>query len=357
MGLIEKNTTIGDCVYIDKDSPIPKLNKYYHNQMLFHGEAVTKFRIDDTPMFLPQQTKCFQARHDILMNLPVFLVHYINLPQLEFSESMKKEAKILINPITDRCVSLLEQDYTISPYYSNEFARQDIKTEPAVYLCKGLPINDIQSDFLKILGRYYFLISNKFSTEYEIDSSDEQRTITGFTINFFPNPNLESNEIYSSLDDDDKISNYFSDDHTRLTPTEFEAFDEIKNKNVGGKFATRYEYYGHNDTFIVADYYLKWILGLNIFSSIEKKMIQMNFEQSEQYEDESKDTEHDDKYEDFSRPFKKEIKGELRSIANGKAALILSRPYREVEPYLGRWTKILIEEKESWGYFRGDDDD
>ena len=83
----------------------------------------------------------------------------------------------------------------------------------------------------------------------------------------------------------------------------------------------------------------------------------MNFEQSEQYEDESKRDEHEDAYEDSSRPLKKEIKGELRSIANGKAALILSRPYREVEPYLGRWTRILIEEKESWGYFRGDDDD
>jgi len=345
IGLLEKNPSIGDIVFISESSEIPNLDQYNYDQMKLHGQAVTHFRIDETPFDIPVETKCLQARYDILNNLPLFLVHYINMSQTGFSNSMKDESREMINPIIDKCISLVERDYTNSPYYSKEFAKKYPSSNPGIYLCKGLPLNDIRFEFLRILGRYYFMVSNKFSTKYRIDSCKEQKIITDFVTSFFPKSPIKNDELDKSIDKNSIIDFQWGSDKA-LGKKIIDRIRKISKSSDGAKFSTRYEYYGHNDPFIISNYYIEWIFGLELFSKIEKTIIQTNFDESEDYEEESKSMNHEDAYEERAFPFKKEIKGQLRRTKKGNPIITLDESYSKMRPFKGRRVRILIEDAE-----------
>jgi len=346
---LEKFPEIGDCAFIKETDKIPNMDQNNYYEMVYHGQPVKHFRIDETPTGIPVETNCLQARYDIFNNLPIFLVHYINMPQLEFSKSMKDEARKIINPIIDKCISTVQQNYISSPYYSNKFAEKHGSSEPEVLLCKGLPLNDIHFEFLRTLGRYYFLISNKFSKDYKIDSCNEQKIISDFVTSFFLKSTIANDRLSNSIDRV-SIQNYQMGRHHFLEEKTIERIKSVMNDSDGFKFSTRYEDYGHNDPFIVSSYYIKWIFGLELFSNIEKTIIQANFDESHDYEDEAPDRNYEygeDAYEKHSYSSKKIFKGTLWKNLEGKPVILLNEPFSKIRPYKGRPIRISIDDVES----------
>jgi len=347
---LEKFPEIGDCVFIKETDKIPNLDRNNYDEMTYHGQSVKHFRIEETPIGIPDETKCLQARYDILNNLPLFLVYYINMSQTEFSKSMKDEAKKIINPLIDQCISIMGSDYTSSPYYSNKFAENYGSSEPEVLLCKGLPLNDIHFEFLRTLGRYYFLISNKFSKGYKIDSCKEQKIISDFITSFFPKSTIRNDRLSNSIDRV-SIQNYLMGRHHFLEENTIERIKSVMDDSDGFKFSTRYEYYGHNDPRIISNYYIKWIFGLELFSNIEKTIIQANFDESDDYEDEAPDRNYEygeeDAYEKHSYPSKKTFKGTLWKNLKGKPVILLNEPFSKIRPYKGRRIRISIDDVET----------
>jgi len=347
---LEKFPEIGDCVFIKETDKIPNLDQNNYDKMTHYGQPVKHFSQDETPIVIPVETKCLQARYDILNNLPLFLVHYINMSQTEFSKSMKDESRKIINPIIDKCISMMGSDYTNSPYYSNKFAEKYGSSEPGVLLCKGLPLNDIRFEFLRTLGRYYFLISNEFSKGYKIDSCNEQKIISDFVTSFFPKSTITNDRLNNSIDKDSIINYQISSRHHFLKKNTLARIKNVMQKSDGVKFSTRYEYYGHNDPFIISNYYIKWIFRLDLFSNIEKTIIQTNFDESEDYEDEAKDRSYEgdeDAYEKHSYPSKKIFKGTLWKNLEGKPVILPKESFSKIRPYKGRPIKIVIDDIET----------
>jgi len=121
-----------------------------------------------------------------------------------------------------------------------------------------------------------------------------------------------------------------------------ERLEEV-HKLLGGKFAKKFDRYGNNDPFLVANYYNEWIFGLGLFSLLEKRVIQTYLDETEAYEIESKNTDHNDELEEVDYSTWKDFRGRLYPASEGRAKIILSNSFHEVKSHVGRWTRILIE--------------
>jgi len=212
-------------------------------------------------------------------------------------------------------------------------------------MVKANPINDTSAEFLRVLGRYYFSISHKFSS-YKIDSCKEHEIISEFVKSFYQKSNI-SNDKFSEKLTVDLIKKYFLTienlDKRIFTRGILKRIHEAK-ETTAWKFSKRYERYANNDPFIIANYYKEWVFSLGIFSHLEKRIFEAFAEDSEEYEQESKHTDHDDPLEEVDYETWKDFKGKLHRTSDGKAAILLDKKYSEVESHAGRWTRILIEE-------------
>jgi len=255
----------------------------------------------------------------------------------------------IIQPIMVDCIKKIQKEYSESPYYSNKFLSSQ-KTNTKISLIRELPIKDLSAEFLRILGRYYFTISKHFSKNMKIELCKEQKIITTFIQNFFPQSKIPDDELSKSITDEIFIQ-YLSGDrkHIIFKDGMIERINQI-SKNLGGKFGWKFDRYGDNDTYIIYKYYTEWLytqLGsfddkFILFSQLEKNFIKNCREWNDDYEDESRYMEHEDPLENPSPG--DEIKGRLVQLADGSQAIKFSLDYKNLEPYQGRKIRILIEE-------------
>jgi len=242
-----------------------------------------------------------------------------------------------------------QNDYTDSTCFSRQF-KKDCKSPTCVYLLRGLPLSDVFPEFLKILGRYYFAISKKFSKDMKIESCKEQKIITTFIPKFFPQSKIPDDDLSKSITDEIFIQ-YISGDRKNKIFKEgmIKRLNQI-SKNLGGMFYKKFDRYGDNDPYIIHKYYTDWLytqLGsfddkFVLFSQLEKNFIKNCREWNDDYEDESRYMEHEDPLENPSPG--DEIKGRLVQLADGSPAIKFSLDYENLEPYQGRKIRILIEE-------------
>ncbi|MGI0026564.1 MAG: hypothetical protein ACREAD_01810 [Nitrosopumilaceae archaeon] len=340
--LLDKDLVTGDCFSWHVTDQIP-LDGYHMRELELWKQVIgyTKEfeRFDGAP-----NAFCLQARYDIIKNLPSFLVNYINDPQNEFSDSVKDECMKIIYSVMTRCFQMLQRDYTNSPYYSNQFY-DNHKINTRISLVRGLPLPDLQAEFLRIIGRYYFLISKNYSKNGAIDSCDEQRIISRFVQNFFPKSKIPNDKMSESITVDHIVEYWLDNQKPRrkfFKSGMIERLDEV-HKALGGKLAKKFDRYGNNDPFIVANYYNEWIFSLGLFSLLEKRIIETYLDETEKYEKESKTMDHNDPLEALDYSGWRDFKGHLYKTSDGKAKIILNLPYSEVIPHLGRWMMVLTE--------------
>jgi len=122
-----------------------------------------------------------------------------------------------------------------------------------------------------------------------------------------------------------------------------ERLDEV-HQSTGGKFAKKFNKYGNNDPFIIADFYNNWTFTLGIFSLLEKRIIQTYLDGTEEYERESKTMDHDDPLEEVDYSTWKDFRGKLYKTSDDGAEIVLDKKYSQVKSHVGRWARILIEE-------------
>lgn len=226
-----------------------------------------------------------QARHDILEKLPFFLINHIK-KQNSFSKVTKNEGLGMVSKYSIICSELLQKNYLYSPYYSEKFAKQ-LKRTTQVFLEKGIYTSDIEIDFLKTLGRYYFLISLKYSSDLKIDSSKEQIKISKFVQSFYSS-NIQNNDLTTkSIGRNEKakkdleiLDEDFHEYLTGLGPFDYIEEDTLKtlkkiDKSFGGRFIRKFKLNLQSDPIEVTYYYAEWLFKLGIFSTLEQKMIDL----------------------------------------------------------------------------------
>lgn len=346
VGLIKQNPTVGDCLHISKNENIPNLNKKNYNRIIVWRRFIELIEQKKGKVV---DVYSVQARYDLLKNLPTFLLNYINDPQNDLPDSVKKEYTKICEPIINECIVIQQNDYTDSTCFSRQF-KKDCKSPTSVYLLRGWPLSEVTPEFLRILGRYYFAISKKFSKDMKIELCKEQKIITTFIQNFFPQSKIPDDELSKSITDEIFIQ-YLSGDrkHRIFKEGMIERINQI-SKNLGGIFGRKFDRYGDNDTYIIYKYYTEWLytqLGsfddkFILFSQLEKNFIKNYREWNDDYEDESRYMEHEDPLENPSPG--DEIKGRLVQLADGSQAIKFSLDYENLEPYQGRKIRILIEE-------------
>jgi len=344
LDIIEKFPEVGDCFQISKKSKIPRLSKYYQREMQYNSRLLG-YTVDYQSPKNPSQAYCLQARYDLLRNLPIFLVDYVNKPTNGFSKIVKNEAMKIIQPILFDCIQKVQSDYTESPYYSNKYLESQ-KQILAISVIKGTPLQDTSAEFLRILGRYYFLISEKLSN-FDIDSCKEHKIISEFVRSFYPKSRIRDDKLSDSLTEDPITDYWFGDEKyrkQRLTKEMIKRLDEV-HECLGGKFAKRFDKYENNDHYAITDYYYNWIFTLGIFSRLEKRIIQLYFKDLEEDQRKSKQEDHDEILDLQTIVKQKDFKGKLYKTSKGQAVIYLDKKYSEVESHVGRWTRILIEEK------------
>lgn len=333
----------GDCFSLEGKEKIPKLSKYYQNEIEL-WKRVVGYTIDFDRRGIIANVYCLQARYDILRNIPIFLVNYVNDPVNGFSKTVKDELMIIVQPILIECMKKLQKDYSKSPYYSTKFLESQTGNIE-ISLVNGLPLENISAEFLRILGRYYFLISKKLS-KYQIDSCKEQKAISEFVRCFYSKSKIPNDKLSESLTEELIIEYWLDNQKPRkrfFKEGMLERLDEV-HRALGGKFAKKFDRYGNNDPFIVTNFYNNWIFTLGIFSLLEKRIIQTYLEGTEEYEIESKTMDHNDPLEEVDYSTWKDFRGKLTRTSDGEARIVLDKPYSNVKPHVGRWARILIEE-------------
>lgn len=277
LNLLEKNPSIGDCYINDiKNKRITKFSKKF---AIYFQQEADSIRKTNEEKYLDVYT--LQARHDLLEKLPLFLYDYVYDPDNGLTK-VKEECLKSCNPFIERCLQILQGNYSNSPFFSN-FWGYECKSNTRIWRGRGQIIPNIESEFLKILGRYYFLISKELANKFKIDSCNEQKTISNFTMAFYPRSKvmIGFDPIKKQLVESDDLYNYkwktISDLNTSQFPIPIpedidEGFDTLGNRLMHGFYDDDF-----NDPAGVVEYYLNWIISLKILSSLELGMIIITF--------------------------------------------------------------------------------
>jgi len=340
---VEKFPETSDCFEISKIDKIPKLTKFYFNQMRYLARTVG-YTIDYQSPKNPPEVYCLQSRYDLLRSLPVFFVNYVTDQTNGFSKKGRDEAMRIIEPIMFDCITKIRINYSKSPYCSNEFLKTR-KEITKISMIKAEPIQDIPAEFLRILGRYYFLISEKLS-KWEFNSCKEQKIISEFVKSFYPKSKIPDDKLSESISEE-QIEKYWFDNHKPrkrfFKKGMIKRLDEV-HECLGGKFAQKFDKFRFNERFFVSDYYNNWIFTLGIFSLLEKRVIQTYFDVIEEDGRMATLEDHDEPLDELDRIEQKDFIGKLHKTSKGQAVIFLDKKYSEVEPHIGRRTRILIEE-------------
>lgn len=221
-----------------------------------------------------------KARHDFLKELPLFLTTYLNLPKRNYSKQVKEESIKILTPIFLRSLTILNAEYSESLNVSKNAKELIHKTAPKdsavfVYLIKSPPMPNLEVEFLKILGRYYYSISKQFSKNMEFDSSKEQKLVSTFITSFYDvkdseidsKEELNSDEIKKIISLNDEL-NLFRDKDAMLIEYGFDK-DSIAIKLL--KSFTKEG--GEDDAVHILLYYWKLFFKLGIFTKREQQVM------------------------------------------------------------------------------------
>lgn len=213
--IIEKTPMVGDCflpsmndkrIYDWVRDYVPELPDRLPGGFLYYDRvqktAYARFGLTEVIHVL-------KSRYHFLKNLPVFLIHYINHEYGDLSQQVREKCLMIALPYMIRCISLMQQEYRI-PFYSNQLLEYRKQSQP-----KGTKFTrdinyregDIDVDFLRILGRYYFMwCCEKENFEYDNDST--KKIIRSFIKTFIVQDNsddlAEKIDESNSHDEDDK---------------------------------------------------------------------------------------------------------------------------------------------------------
>lgn len=212
-----------------------------------------------------------RARHDFLKELLFFLTWYLNIPKAGYSKQVKEESIKILTPIFLRALKIIHDDYSDTINASKQ-AYQMIKNKLPrdsvlyVHLIKSATMPHVEVEFLIILGRYYYTISEQFSKNMKFDSSNEQRLISNFITSFYKSDNsnvdsdieLDLNDIKRII----KLGNNFNNIRNREQVLKDEyGFDS-------NSIAIRLGLY-NDDALHIKIYYLELFLSLGLFNQKE----------------------------------------------------------------------------------------
>jgi len=298
LDLIKKYPSLGDCFI-----PLPNLKRLFYNGLIppetgyshsfLHTEYIHSKKTSFGESTSSITLRGHGARHDILKELSVFLTHYLNSPQRKFPKQIKEECMKILTPTFLRSLKILNDDYIETISISKELKKTIQLTAPqdsAVFInmVKAPTMPQIEVEFLKILGRYYYTISKQFSKKMEIDSCNEQKIISQVIKNFY-NKNNFKNELDVKFDIED-IEDILDLNTTWRTKKdsknalkEVYGFDE--NSFILNFVKTFFKSYNAetsafevgadtDDSLHIKIYYFKLFLFLDIFSKKERQILE-----------------------------------------------------------------------------------
>lgn len=218
------------------------------------------------------------ARHDLIKELPSFLIYYLNDPLNNYTEQVKEEALKLVVPLVVKCLDLMQRDYSYESKCSKQFKtkiRSTLNKHEVVSIigAKGLPLSHVQTEFLKILGRYYFCISRSFSKNMKFDSSKEQALISSFVRSFF-DVNYINGSDHEIISENIYLLNSEWPTHNRV-----KAYELIRNTIVGKltQFFIELKYY--DDPIFYKNYWINWLMSLGMFSEFAKRLLELSLKE------------------------------------------------------------------------------
>ncbi|MDE2590243.1 MAG: hypothetical protein KGL95_11355, partial [Patescibacteria group bacterium] len=214
--------------------------------------------------------------------LPSFLINFINHSKNNFSEHIKKECMKLISNYILKCHFILQTDYPESKFYSKKLQDKFLdKNNPTfgpvtIYLCKGEKTPDIEAEFLRILGRYYFIVSTNFSVKMKYDSSEKLNTISRFIHNFFPRSGIPSSDKNALSISSSFLKSYNFYDNViseSISPEQSLLLETVSKSLSGELWRTIWNDLARDPIFIVK-YYVELFYHLGLFSYLEKKILE-----------------------------------------------------------------------------------
>lgn len=220
------------------------------------------------------------ARKNLLQFLSLFLTTYLNLPKIQLSKQIKEECIKIITPIILRSFRILNDDYSQSLNISKEVKEIIQNSMPddsivSVELVKGTTMPHVETEFVKILGRYYYSISKKFTKDMQYDCTKEQKVISKFLTDFYVTPN--SVESVGTLDDHDiksivknNANNRFSRDKESTIKNEY----DLDPDSLALRLAKTFENNVYNDdAFHIKKYYMELFAKLGLFNKKEQQIL------------------------------------------------------------------------------------
>jgi hypothetical protein len=170
---------------------------------------------------------------------------------------------------------MLQKSYSESPFFSNEF-NDNVESNLHVWYSCGQKIPGMESDFLRSICRYYFLVSVEFAPKFKPDSSPQQRIISDFVRIFYPRKRLQI--PCEGLYDYDYLSiRQLNTANILPPPLNVPGVIEEVEVSLGRKFMAGFYDDDHNDPTGITEYYLNWLISLKIFSTVELDIISITF--------------------------------------------------------------------------------
>lgn len=339
LDLIEKYPEIGDCVSVNEIEKIPGLDRSRREDLARRDKFIETIAVENSQGVLGKNDVVYslQGRYNILKIFPFFLINYIHQAK---RDSKQQEFFNIANPLIDRCYREIQKSYIDSIYYSAAYSKK-LKSSVDLYLIAGLPISDIKAEFLRIIGRFYFLVGLKFSNNLK-DESSEQGIISNFVNEFYSKTGIYDDEVTKRITGEE-IMDFITDEkitQRSMDKDKFAKLMKIKN-SFAGQFAIKRRDSQDDDPYLISDYYNKWIFnpGMRIFSGIEGRFIDCWIKYNEDYDKEASHLEHDNPLEINRDPFH----GELIKSSSGESMIILRERHDRITPWKGRTIRVLLD--------------
>ncbi|WP_428324349.1 hypothetical protein [Nitrosopumilus sp.] len=295
LNLIKKYPELGDCFIplpnlkkIHNSEKIPPMTGYGQNTSLYsdiiHSEK-TSFGESNSYIIL----RSHMARHDLLKELGIFLTHYLNSPKRKHSKQIKEKCIKILTPTFLQALNILSEGYVNTTTVSKELKKTIQTTAPidsAVFigLVRAPTMPQVEVEFLKILGRYYYTISKRFTKNMELDSCREQKIISQVIRDFYCDDDEDDYEDVLDTQDIERILR-LNDNFVTTRDKENEikneyGFDNSLAINLVKTFSNDEE--DVDDALHIKIYYTKLFLSLGIFTKREQQIIEYDLKHDEE---------------------------------------------------------------------------
>ena len=214
------------------------------------------------------------GRHDLLKNLPLFLANRIS--EYAKDEESSKEYFLLVQPIIIRVLKILQSHYTTSNLLTDNSLRllyqpdnkKSIKLK--INLVTGISDPNVNANFLKILGRYYFALSTEFAKNMQLESSKEQKIVSDVIKEFYiKNPDLDN--ITEITDWNNFL--LVHETSNRISDKLHEEFHKMYDGSIGVRLIEKSENIKNNDPYFLRNYYVELFHILDIMTEPETKIL------------------------------------------------------------------------------------